>query len=87
MTVTEQQLGQRIRIARERFHLTPQELGEFVDLAASTIEAIEQGARRAESRELLRIAFATGRTRSGASVRTLLNTSFMTRNGIAEPSA
>jgi|GEM_PF-3506253 len=61
MTVTEQQLGQRIRIARERFHLTPQELGEFVDLAASTIEAIEQGARRAESRELLRIAFATGR--------------------------
>jgi transcriptional regulator with XRE-family HTH domain len=61
MTVTEQQLGLRIRLARERFHLTPQELGEFVDLPATAIEAIERGDRRAGSRDLLRIAFATGR--------------------------
>lgn len=61
MTVTQQQLGERIRIAQERFHLTPRELGEFVDLSTQDIEAIERGERSSLSNELLRIAYATGR--------------------------
>ncbi|MDH0864009.1 XRE family transcriptional regulator [Mitsuaria sp. GD03876] len=61
MTVTQQQLGERIRIARERFHLTPRELGEFVDLSTQDIEAIERGERSMPSSTLSRIAHATGR--------------------------
>lgn len=61
MAVTQQQLGERIRVARERFHLTPEELGEFVGLSAEAIGEIERGERDVGFSGLDRIAYAVGR--------------------------
>jgi Zn-dependent peptidase ImmA (M78 family)/DNA-binding XRE family transcriptional regulator len=64
MTVTDEQFGERIRIARERFHLTQGELGEFVDLSTDDIDAIERGERSPATNALLKIAYAVGRNPS-----------------------
>ncbi|HEY1395813.1 XRE family transcriptional regulator [Roseateles sp.] len=61
MTVKQQRRGEQIRIARERFHLTQEQLGEFVDLPAKDIDAIERGERSPRCNELERIAYAVGR--------------------------
>lgn len=61
MTVTDEQFGERIRVARERFHLTQQELGEFVDLSTAEIDALERGTQDFGTGALMRIAYALGR--------------------------
>lgn len=61
MTVRQQRRGEQIRIARERFHLTQEQLGEFVDLSTQDIDAIERGERSARVDEFERIAYAVGR--------------------------
>lgn len=61
MTVKDQQVGEHIRIARERFHLTREELGEFVGLPTEEIETIECGERSPTTSALLKIAYAVGR--------------------------
>jgi len=61
MTVTQQQIGERVRVARERFHLSQQELSEFTDLSVEDIAAIEGGERPIGAREMGRLAYAVGR--------------------------
>jgi Zn-dependent peptidase ImmA (M78 family)/transcriptional regulator with XRE-family HTH domain len=61
MPVTQQELGRRIRAAREDCGLTQEQLGEAVGLSRVTITQIEAGARAVSSLELDRLAFAVGR--------------------------
>ncbi|OWQ88402.1 hypothetical protein CDN99_16210 [Roseateles aquatilis] len=61
MPLTQAALGQRIRSARERCHLTQERLGESIGLSRVAINQIESGARAVSSLELDRLAFAVGR--------------------------
>jgi Zn-dependent peptidase ImmA (M78 family)/DNA-binding XRE family transcriptional regulator len=61
MPLTREELGQRIRSARESCGLTQEQLGEAVDLSRIAIGQIEAGTRSVSSLELDRIAYAVGR--------------------------
>ena len=61
MTLTREELGRRIRSARESCGLTQEQLGEPASLSRLAIGQIESGARSVSSLELDRIAYAVGR--------------------------
>ena len=61
MTLTREELGRRIRSARESCGLTQEQLGEPVGLSRIAIGLIESGTRSVSSLELDRIAYAVGR--------------------------
>jgi len=61
MPVTQQELGQRIRVAREECGLTQEQLGQAVGVSRAAITQIEGGARAVSSLELDKLAFAVGR--------------------------
>lgn len=61
MAITREELGRRIRCAREVCGLTQEQLGESVDLSRIAISQIEAGSRSVSSLELDRIAYAVGR--------------------------
>jgi Zn-dependent peptidase ImmA (M78 family)/transcriptional regulator with XRE-family HTH domain len=61
MELTREQLGQRIRAARESCGLTQEQLAEPARLSRVAIGQIEAGARSVSSLELDRIAHAVGR--------------------------
>lgn len=61
MTLTREELGRRIRSARESCGLTQEQLGEPADLGRLAVGQIESGARSVSSLELDRIAYAVGR--------------------------
>jgi Zn-dependent peptidase ImmA (M78 family)/transcriptional regulator with XRE-family HTH domain len=61
MPLTQKQLGERIRSAREGCGLTQEQLGEPAGLGRVAIGQIEAGARSVSSIELDRIAYAVGR--------------------------
>lgn len=61
MAITREELGRRIRSARELCGLTQEQLGESVDLSRIAISQIEAGSRSVSSLELDRIAYAVGR--------------------------
>lgn len=61
MTMTREELGRRIRSARESCGLTQEQLGEPANLSRLVVGQIESGARSVSSLELDRIAYAVGR--------------------------
>lgn len=61
MSLTKEELGQRIRTARESGGLTQEQLGNAVELSRIAIRQIEAGSRSVSSIELDRIAYAVGR--------------------------
>lgn len=61
MPLTREELGRRIRSARESCGLTQEQLGEAVELSRVAISQIEAGSRSVSSIELDRIAYAVGR--------------------------
>lgn len=61
MALTREELGRRIRIAREGLGLTQEQLGISVDLPRLAIGQIESGGRSVSSIELDRIARVVGR--------------------------
>lgn len=61
MSVTREELGRRIRSARESRGLTQEQLGDAVDLPRIAISQIEAGSRSVSSLELDKIAYAVGR--------------------------
>ena len=56
MTETRQQLGERLRTAREYLGLTQQEAGDAVGLSRTAISLIEGAERKLETFELKRLA-------------------------------
>lgn len=56
------ELGIELKKARERSGLTQKEASEIIDVARTTITAIEKGERKIKSSELVRLARAYGRT-------------------------
>ncbi|MES2354373.1 MAG: XRE family transcriptional regulator [Pseudomonadota bacterium] len=61
MALTKEELGQRIRSARESCGLTQEQLGDVVELSRIAISQIEAGSRSVSSIELDRIAYTVGR--------------------------
>ena len=61
MPLTKEELGRRIRSARESCGLTQEQLGEAVELSRIPISQIEAGSRSVSSIELDRIANVVGR--------------------------
>ena len=61
MQLTKEELGRRIRAARERCGLTQEQLGELTGLSRVAIGQIEASARSVSSLELDRVAYALGR--------------------------
>lgn len=61
MPLTRDELGRRIRSARESCGLTQEQLGDAVELSRIAISQIEAGSRSVSSIELDRIAYAVGR--------------------------
>jgi Zn-dependent peptidase ImmA (M78 family)/DNA-binding XRE family transcriptional regulator len=61
MPLTKEELGQRIRSARESCGLTQEQLGEPAGLTRLAVGQIEAGTRSVSSIELDRIAYAVGR--------------------------
>ena len=61
MPITREELGRRIRSAREGCGLTQEQLGGTVELSRLAISQIEGGNRSVSSIELDRIAYAVGR--------------------------
>ena len=61
MPLTREELGQRIRSARESCGLTQEQIGEAAGLNRIAVGQIESGARSVSSLELDRIAYAVGR--------------------------
>jgi transcriptional regulator with XRE-family HTH domain len=61
MPLTKEELGQRIRAAREACGLTQEQLGEPTGLSRLAVGQIESGTRSVSSIELDRIAYAVGR--------------------------
>lgn len=49
-------LGQRLQVSRRRARKTQQDAAEWLDVARTTITAIEKGERRLQPRELVRLA-------------------------------
>jgi len=58
--LTDRQIGQRLRIARQVARLTQAEGAERIRVARTTLIAIEQGRRRIRTRELRELAFLYG---------------------------
>ena len=61
MPLTRDELGRRIRSARESCGLTQEQMGDAVELSRIAISQIEGGSRSVSSIELDRIAYAVGR--------------------------
>jgi Zn-dependent peptidase ImmA (M78 family)/transcriptional regulator with XRE-family HTH domain len=61
MTITQEELGRRLRTAREACALTQDQVGEQVALSRSTVAQIELGNRTVSSLELNRLARLYGR--------------------------
>jgi Zn-dependent peptidase ImmA (M78 family)/transcriptional regulator with XRE-family HTH domain len=61
MAITRDELGRRIRSARESCGQTQEQLGDATELSRVAISQIESGARSVSSIELDRIAYALGR--------------------------
>ncbi|HVK55165.1 MAG TPA: ImmA/IrrE family metallo-endopeptidase [Burkholderiales bacterium] len=61
MPLTREELGRRIRSARETCGLTQEQLGDITGLSRMAINQIEAGGRSVTSLELDRIAYAVGR--------------------------
>jgi len=61
MALTREELGRRVRSARESCGLTQEQLGASADLSRLAIGQIESGSRSVSSIELDRIAYAVGR--------------------------
>lgn len=61
MPLTRDELGRRIRSARESCGLTQEQVGDAVELSRIAISQIEAGSRSVSSIELDRIAYAVGR--------------------------
>ena len=55
-------LGRRLQAARKARHLTQQEVAKSLELARTTIIALEQGKRRIRPNELIRLASLYGRS-------------------------
>ncbi len=56
MTITQQELGQRLRVAREAVDLTQDQVGEHLALSRSAVAQIELGNRTVSSLELDRLS-------------------------------
>ena len=78
MGLTREELGARIRSARESCGLTQEQLGEFAGLNRVAIGQIEAGTRSVSSLELDRIAHAVGRD-----IKTFFAASFVERDALA----
>lgn len=61
MALTREEIGRRIRSARESCALTQEQLGDLVEVSRLAIGQIESGSRAVNSLELDRIAHAVGR--------------------------
>ena len=55
-------LGRRLRAARKARHLTQQQVAESLELARTTITALEKGERRIRPNELIQLASLYGRS-------------------------
>ena len=64
MSVLEQmsaeEVGERLRIAREKANLTQEDAAKAIDVARTTLIAIEKGQRRARIGEVQKLAKAYG---------------------------
>ena len=60
-TIDMRELGLELRYAREKRGMTQQDAAEIIEVARTTIVAIEKGERRIKSHELVRLARAYGR--------------------------
>lgn len=60
-TLDAYQLGKELQIARSRKGMTQEEAAKVIDVARTTITAIEKGERRIKATELIRLAQAYGR--------------------------
>ena len=78
MGLTREELGRRIRSARESCGLTQEQLGEFAGLSRVAIGQIEAGTRSVSSLELDRIAHAVGRD-----IKSFFAESFVERDALA----
>jgi Zn-dependent peptidase ImmA (M78 family)/transcriptional regulator with XRE-family HTH domain len=78
MELTREQLGQRIRAARESCGLTQEQLAEPAKLTRVAIGQIEAGARSVSSLELDRIAHAVGRD-----IKSFFATAFVERDALS----
>lgn len=78
MELTREELGRRIRSARESCALTQEQLGEFAGLNRVAIGQIEAGTRSVSSLELDRIAHAVGRD-----IKSFFAASFVERDALA----
>lgn len=78
MGLTREELGRRIRSARESCGLTQEQLGEFAGLNRVSIGQIEAGTRSVSSLELDRIAHAVGRD-----IKSFFAASFVERDALA----
>ena len=78
MGMTREELGRRIRSARETCGLTQEQLGEFADLNRVAVGQIEAGSRSVSSLELDRIAHAVGRD-----IKSFFAESFVQRDALA----
>lgn len=61
MTVTKNQLGQRLKTARESAKMTQEQVAKELNLSRSAVSQIESGERDVSSIELSRIAYLYGR--------------------------
>src|SRR5256885_1608313 len=55
------ELGKELQQARFKRGLTQEEAAKFIDVARTTITAIEKGERRIKAEELIKLAYAYGR--------------------------
>jgi Zn-dependent peptidase ImmA (M78 family)/transcriptional regulator with XRE-family HTH domain len=78
MPITKEELGRRIRSAREGCGLTQEQLGDAVELARLAISQIESGNRSVSSIELDRIAYVVGRD-----IKSLLAEDFVEQDALA----
>lgn len=62
MTITREELGKRIRSARESLELTQEEVAEYLDVSRSRITKMEQGKSSVSSVELEKLAHYFGRS-------------------------
>jgi transcriptional regulator with XRE-family HTH domain len=61
MPISQQELGRRLRIAREACRMTQEEVARQLDLSRSSVVQIELGNRAVTSLELDRLAYLLGR--------------------------
>src|SRR5579862_3513138 len=58
--VSAEEVGERLRIAREKANLTQEDAARVIDVARTTLTAIEKGQRRARFPEVQKLAQAYG---------------------------